>query len=61
MTTMEDPIPVLPRTQDAPADIATLVRLGEEEPPPIPEPATDPFLEPDYPGMPTGWTPDDAA
>lgn len=36
------------RHDDTAADIGTLVRLGREEPPPIPRPATQPFQEPVY-------------
>jgi hypothetical protein len=46
---MPDPIPLRPRRDDSAADMGSLVRLGREEPQPIPEPATNPFLEPDWP------------
>ena len=51
---MPDPIPVQPRPQPGAADLKSLVALGREEPPPVPAPATDPFLEPAYPDGP--WT-----
>jgi hypothetical protein len=51
----------LPRRDDTAADVGSLVRLGREDPQPIPAPATNPFLEPAYPDLPSGWTPDDAA
>lgn len=38
-----------PRRDDTAADIGTLVRLGREDPPPVPRPAIRPFLEPDWP------------
>ncbi|MER5843673.1 hypothetical protein ABT099_25960 [Streptomyces prasinus] len=50
-----------PRRDDTAADVGSLVRLGREEPQPIPAPAIQPFQEPDYPNLPHGWTPDDAA
>ncbi|MFI8191330.1 hypothetical protein ACIF8T_21345 [Streptomyces sp. NPDC085946] len=50
-----------PRRDDTAADVGTLVRLGREEPQPIPAPSIQPFQEPVYPGLPGGWTPDDAA
>ena len=34
---------------DGAADVASLVALGVEDPPPIPQPSIDPFLEPDLP------------
>lgn len=51
----------LPRRDDTAADVGTLVRLGREEPQPIPAPATNPFLEPQYPGLPDGYAPDEPA
>lgn len=51
---MPEPRAVQPRRDDAAADLGSLVEMGREEPPPIPAPATDPFLQPD-------WPPDDAA
>lgn len=51
----------LPRRDDTAADVGSLVRLGREEPQPIPAPAIQPFLEPVYPGLPDGYMPDDAA
>ncbi|MHC3450738.1 hypothetical protein [Streptomyces prasinus] len=50
-----------PRRDDTAADVSSLVRLGREDPQPVPAPATQPFQEPVYPGLPHGWTPDDAA
>jgi len=50
-----------PRRDDTVADTGTLVRLGRQDPPPKPRPATQPFQEPVYPGMPHGWTTDDTA
>ncbi|MFJ7963115.1 hypothetical protein [Streptomyces sp. NPDC096324] len=38
-----------PRLDDSAADVASLVQLGRGDPPPIPAPATKPFLEPDWP------------
>ena len=54
----EPPVERLPRRDTAAADIRSLVALGREEPPPIPAPATNPFLEPVYPGLPDGYPPD---
>ncbi|MEU1010032.1 hypothetical protein [Streptomyces sp. NPDC005890] len=51
---MPDPIPVQPRQDPGAADMRVLVQLGREEPPPVPAPATDPFLEPAYPDG--AWT-----
>lgn len=45
---MPEPRERQPRHDDTAADIGTLVRLGREEPPPIPRPATQPFQEPVY-------------
>ncbi|MGV9888404.1 hypothetical protein [Streptomyces sp. NPDC003395] len=45
---MPDPIPLRPRRDPAAADTGSLVALGREEPPPVPEPATNPFQEPVY-------------
>ncbi|MEU4154713.1 hypothetical protein [Streptomyces antimycoticus] len=45
----EPPRPVQPRPQPGAADLTALIALGEEEPPPIPQPATNPFQEPQYP------------
>ena len=50
-----------PRRDDTAADMRSLVQLGREEPPPIPEPATNPFQEPVYPDLPDGYTPDEPA
>ncbi|MEV4783960.1 hypothetical protein AB0K53_00650 [Streptomyces tuirus] len=58
---MPDPIPLRPRRDDTAADVGSLVRLGREEPPPIPEPAINPFQEPVYPDLPGGYTPDEPA
>jgi hypothetical protein len=58
---MPDPIPLRPRRDDSAADMGSLVRLGREEPQPIPEPATNPFLEPDYPDLPDGYAPNEPA
>ncbi len=44
-----DPIPLRPRRDGTAADVRSLVQLGQEDPPPIPAPATNPFLEPDWP------------
>jgi hypothetical protein len=49
------------RHDDTAADIGTLVRLGREEPPPVPRPAIQPFQEPVYPGLPGGYAPDEPA
>ncbi|WP_406418467.1 hypothetical protein [Streptomyces sp. NBC_01614] len=46
---MPEAVPRQPRRDDTAADIGSLVTLGREEPPPIPAPATNPFLEPDLP------------
>lgn len=48
----EPPRPMRPREDPGAADLKVLVALGREEPPPLPEPATDPFLEPVYPDLP---------
>lgn len=48
---MPDPIPVQPRPQPGAADLRSLVALGREEPPPIPQPV---FVEPAYPDG--AWT-----
>lgn len=45
---MPEPRERQPRHDDTAADIGTLVRLGREDPPPIPRPATQPFQEPVY-------------
>jgi hypothetical protein len=58
---MPDPIPLRPRRDDSAADMGSLVRLGREEPQPIPEPATNPFQEPVYPDLPDGYAPDEPA
>jgi hypothetical protein len=50
-----------PRHDDTAADVGSLVRLGREEPQPIPAPATQPFQEPHYPGLPHGWTSEEPA
>lgn len=38
-----------PRRDDSAADMGSLVALGREEPPPVPAPSIQPFLEPDLP------------
>lgn len=43
-----------PRRDDSAADTGSLVRLGRQDPPPVPAPATDPFQEPQYLGG--DWT-----
>ncbi len=48
MTAVE-PRPVEPRPRTGAADVQSLVALGVEEPPPIPAPSIQPFLEPDLP------------
>ncbi|MET9150092.1 hypothetical protein ABZX82_02235 [Streptomyces griseoflavus] len=58
---MPEPRERRPRHDDTAADVGTLVRLGREEPQPIPAPANNPFLEPVYPGLPDGYTPDEPA
>jgi hypothetical protein len=58
---MPDPIPLQPRRDDTAADMRSLVQMGEAEPQPIPAPAINPFLEPQYPGLPDGHTPDEPA
>lgn len=55
---MPDPIPLRPRRDDTAADVGSLVRLGREDPPPIPEPV---FVEPQYPNLPGGYAPDEPA
>lgn len=50
----EPPTERPPRRDATAADMGSLVRLGREDPPPIPAPAVDPFLEPAYPDGP--WT-----
>jgi hypothetical protein len=37
-----------PRRDDTAADVGSLVRLGREEPQPVPAPSIQPFLEPAY-------------
>ncbi|MEU3613544.1 hypothetical protein ABZ725_14670 [Streptomyces sp. NPDC006872] len=37
-----DPYPVQPRSREGGADIGSLVAMGVEEPPPIPEPPAPP-------------------
>ncbi|WP_194235940.1 hypothetical protein [Streptomyces acidicola] len=46
---MPDAIERPPRRDDNAADVGSLVQLGEAEPQPVPAPATQPFLEPDWP------------
>lgn len=58
---MPDPIPLQPRQDSGAADMGSLVRLGREEPQPIPEPANQPFQEPVYPDLPDGYMPDEPA
>jgi hypothetical protein len=53
---MADPIPVEPRQDPGAADIKSLVALGREDPPPIPEPV---FQEPAYPNLPGGYAPNE--
>jgi hypothetical protein len=55
---MPDPRPVRPRRDDTAADVKSLVQLGREDPPPVPAPSIQPFLEPDYPD---GYVPDESA
>ena len=55
---MPQPIPVQPRQDAGAADIKSLVQLGREEPPPIPEAV---FVEPVYPDLPGGYVPDEPA
>jgi hypothetical protein len=50
----EPPVARQPRRDDTAADTSSLVRLGREDPPPVPEPAIQPFQEPAYPGG--DWT-----
>ena len=38
-----------PRQDDTAADAGSLERMGRIDPQPIPEPATNPFLEPQLP------------
>lgn len=45
---MPDPIPLRPRRDDTAADVRSLVQLGREDPPPVPAPSIQPFLEPVY-------------
>ena len=52
----EPPVERLPRRDNAAADIRSLVALGREEPPPIPAPSIQPFLEPDLPPPPVDET-----
>jgi hypothetical protein len=58
---MPDPIPLRPRRDPSAADTASLVKLGREDPPPVPRPATQPFREPVYPDLPDGYAPDEPA
>ncbi len=53
-----DPLPVPPRSRDGAADVGSLVAMGVEEPPPIPEPV---FVEPVYPNLPGGYRADEPA
>lgn len=46
---MPDAVERTPRRDDTAADLRGLVTLGREDPPPIPAPAIQPFLEPDWP------------
>ncbi|QTD96952.1 hypothetical protein [Streptomyces cyanogenus] len=48
------PEPPHPREDPGAADMRVLVQLGREESPPVPAPATNPFLEPQYPDG--AWT-----
>lgn len=45
-----------PRRDDSAADMGSLVALGREEPPPVPAPSIQPFLEPDLPPPPADET-----
>ena len=58
---MPEAVERLPRRDDTAADVGSLVRLGREEPQPVPAPANQPFQEPQYPNLPGGWTPDEPA
>lgn len=58
---MPDPILLRSRRDGTAADVGSLVHLGREEPPPVPAPAAQPFLEPVYPDLPGGYTPDEPA
>ncbi|WP_281946139.1 hypothetical protein [Streptomyces olivaceus] len=58
---MPDPIPLQPRPDPGAADAGSLERMGRIDPQPIPEPATQPFQEPVYPGLPDGYVPDEPA
>ncbi|WP_158689353.1 hypothetical protein [Streptomyces viridosporus] len=58
---MPEAVPLQPRRDDTAADVGSLVRLGREEPQPIPAPATNPFQEPVYPDLPDGYRPDEPA
>lgn len=46
---MPEPIPLQPRQDPGAADAGSLEAMGRIEPQPIPEPATNPFQEPDWP------------
>jgi len=46
---MPEAVPMPPRYDDTAADMRSLVQLGREEPPPVPAPSIQPFLEPDWP------------
>jgi hypothetical protein len=46
---MPEAVERTPRRDDTAADIGSLVRMGEAEPPPVPAPSISPFLEPDLP------------
>ena len=46
---MPEAVPRTPRRDTTAADMASLVQLGREDPPPIPEPSISPFLEPELP------------
>jgi hypothetical protein len=49
---MPEAVERAPRRDDTAADLGSLVRMGEAEPPPVPAPSISPFLEPDLPPAP---------
>ncbi|MGW4603746.1 hypothetical protein ACWENS_10795 [Streptomyces sp. NPDC004532] len=55
----EPPAELIPRRDDTSADVGSLEQMGWVEEQPVPEPSTQPFLEPQYLGG--TWTADEPA
>ncbi|MEV7364232.1 hypothetical protein [Streptomyces sp. NPDC091299] len=55
----EPPAELIPRRDDTSADVGSLEQMGWVEEQPVPEPSTQPFLEPQYTGG--TWTADEPA